>query len=59
MKTTQRKLNKKEMVSIGAKVDEGLHKEIKYAALRQNVSMSTIVEKALRQFVDTELKGSD
>lgn len=59
MPTKQRKMESKKPVSIGAKVDKNLHSKVKLVALRKNVSMSTIVEKALSQFVETELNGSE
>lgn len=56
MKMKQRDMKGKEVISVGAKVDKRLHTEIKDAALRQGISMSTLIERAIEYYVDHELK---
>lgn len=53
MKTQkQRDLKGQELQSLGCKVDSQLHAVVKQLALDQGVSMSMIVEKAVRDYVE-------
>lgn len=53
--TKQRNLKGKDTVHIGARVDKELHAILKSAALKKGVSMSTIVENAVRYYIEDEL----
>lgn len=56
MTMKQRNMKNKKIAFIGAKVDSDLHSEFKHTAIRENVSLSTLVERALREFVENKLK---
>lgn len=51
----QRRLQGKDIVTVGAKVDTRLHAIIKETALKKGVSMSWLVEEALAYYVENVL----
>lgn len=48
----QRDLKGQELQSLGCKVDSSLHAVVKQVALDQGVSMSMIVEEAVRRYIE-------
>jgi len=52
----QRTIGDRETVTVGAKLDSSLHAIIKDTALKRSVSMSMIVEEAIRYYIENELE---